>query len=393
MKTTTIAIVSVLAGLAVAGVVLVEGRSRPDAGQAAILGARFAPELHQRINDVALIQVNRAGEPLTIRRDGDRWLVVEKGDYPATPEKVRGTLVGLAELRTAEAMTARKENYEKLGVQDAPASPGQSESNPGTPTVVTMKDGQGQTISSVIIGSTKWGARPGVYVRRSGETQSWLAHGQLDIPVGITGWAESKILDLMRDRVKQVSIHHADGEVVLITRADPAQSSFTVHNVAEGKELKSPAAGDALGSSMAYVNFEDVAAAEAIDFSRPAATVEFRTFDGVVITLDTLERDGATWAKFAAANDAAAERPADPGAAQLLSPEEAQRQAAELDAKFSRWAFQIPQWKAVTLRTRMVDLYKDTPPAMPASMQGVEIMDPGQLMAPPPPQEPGGPQG
>ena len=393
MKTSTLAVLAALAGLAVAGVVLVEGRSRRDTAETALVGARFVPELHRRINDVALVHVNRAGEPLTIRRSGDQWVIVEKGDYPAQFEKVRATLVGLAELRAAEPMTAKKENYERLGVQDTPASPQESQSSPGTPTVLTIKDAKDQAIASVIVGNSKWGAKPGVYVRRSGESQSWLAHGQLDIPVGITGWADSKILDLMRDRVKQVSVHHADGEVVSITRADPTQSSFTVENVAEGKELKSPAAGDALGAALAYVTFEDVAAEGVIDFTRPAVTVEFRTFDGVVITLNTVEKDGKTWAKFAAAFDAAAERPANVGTAQLLSAEEARGQAEELDAKFSRWAFQIPQWKAVTLRTRMAELYKDTPPAMPASMQGVELMDPGQLVTPPPQPPAADPQG
>ena len=137
------------------------------------------------------------------------------------------------------------------------------------------------------------------------------------------------------------------------------------------------------------MNFEDVAPVTSIDFSgkdggKPGALCTFQTFEGTSITVQTVEKDGKHWAQFAVAHDpAAASAPPAPGQS-LKTPEDAKKEAEELAAKLSPWAFQIPQYKVVAFNTRMAEFLKETPPQAPPSMEGTETFDPAKLFEPPP---------
>ena len=51
----------------------------------------------------------------TLLRSDAIWSVVERDGYPADVEKVRHTLIGLAEARIVEAKTANPEFYDPTG--------------------------------------------------------------------------------------------------------------------------------------------------------------------------------------------------------------------------------------------------------------------------------------
>ncbi len=389
MKGKSFAVLAAAAAIVVAGVVYIEGRQDAP-GEVQGAGEAFLPAVQDRGNDIASVSVLRNGQTITVRKGGTGWEIAERGGYPAKTEQVRNLIVALAQLRASEPMTAKSENYAKLGVQDPSGEPGE----PGAmgPALVTLKDSKDQTVASVIVGNPKWGSNPGVYVRRTGESQSWLAEGRVEIPSGLTSWTEPRILEIVRERTRSASVHHPDGEVVTVSRATPDAANFTVENIPPGKALKSASSGDALGAVLATVTFEDVAPLDTIDFTGeggvPGPVCQFETFDGLSITVQTVDRDGKTWAQFAVAHDAAAALPTPPEGTSIKSAEDAAREAQELSARLAPWAFQLPSYKAVSMKTRMAELLSDTPPAQPASLEGAPMIDPGQLVQPPPLPQP-----
>ena len=56
--------------------------SRPPPGQ------RAFPALARKLGDVASVTVTHNGTTMTMIRDGDSWLVSEKGNYPANAGKI-----------------------------------------------------------------------------------------------------------------------------------------------------------------------------------------------------------------------------------------------------------------------------------------------------------------
>jgi hypothetical protein len=388
MNAKTLTVLGVAAAAVAGGVLLVELRGGSGGEAAATAaGQRFVPVLQARANDVALVRVSNASNTLTFRRGETGWGWVEKGGYPVQFDKVRAAILSVAELRAIEPKTSKPELYEKLGVQD-PGTAAAAESEdmfaaPPAPVLLTLKDDQEQTLASVIVGNQKWDAKPGVYVRKEGEAQSWYAQGQLDVSTNLASWVDTKIIDLSRDRIRHVAVAHPDGETVTASRQTPAAVNFTVHDLPAGKELKSPSSGDAMGTALAWVNFEDVAPNRTFDFlaGKAGTTSEYRTFDGLVIAVQLVEHADGAWAQFRVSFDDTVTPVTGPG---IKSLEEARQEAKELSDRLSPWFFRLPGYKVIAFNSRMAEMLKDAPPAMPASMEGVEMLDPGLLIKPPP---------
>ena len=80
---------------------------------------------------------------------------------------------------------------------------------------------------------------------------------------------------------------------------------------------------------------------------------EFRTFDGLVITARSLERDDSAWASFAAAVDP------------TLPPESEQTradaavEATEINERVQGWRYQIATYKFDQLTREIADLLQD----------------------------------
>lgn len=376
MKTHTIALVCFIAAALAVAAIMVTSRSAPDAAPTEGLGEPVLPALATRLNDIAEVRITRPSGVLTFRRDQKGWTLAEKEGYPAKGENLRSMLIGLAGLRTAEPKTSNPELYSRIGVQD-PAAPGRgsvADADPATqPTLVTIADSSGQVVGSVIIGTQKWGATPEVYIRRTGEPQSWLARGEsgrVDVPWDAMAWIDRTILNIPREKWKSVTVTHTDGETVRVMKADTTQANFFIESIPEGRELSSPTAGESLGGVFASLTLDDVRSAASLDTERLAGATRTVgvTFDGLIVTARTLEQDGKQWAVF----EAAAEKPDE-------SPEVA-RQSDELNTKLTGWAFAIPQFKSKAMLTRWADVLKPLPAPEPATGES----DAGETQPTPP---------
>ena len=64
---------------------------------------------------------------MTLIRDGDSWLVAEKGNYPANAAKISQIVRAMADLTLVEPKTQKPDLYPRLEVED----PGQRKIGPG----------------------------------------------------------------------------------------------------------------------------------------------------------------------------------------------------------------------------------------------------------------------
>ena len=389
MKTRT------LIGLAAVTVVVVAGAiaaavSRHAATERVTSESTALPELMTRINDVAEISFRGAGDDFSVRFDGERWVVPELASFPADFDKVKKALIGLAELRTVEAKTADPERYAALGL-----APPDAEEGAGTD--VRLLDGSGGGVAALTVGNAARAGANRLYIRRDGEERTWLARGELELGETPKDWVDTMVLRLDGDRVRRVTITHADdGEVLALERPDAGAESFDLLDMPEGATLRSPMTLDNLGRALSFLRFDDVAAAS----EGPApgggdSTAVFETFDGATVTV-TLGKRGEeeTWARFDASWDAAA-------VVETEAPEEETEEAAEEDAeaaeeegpdveaeiaelvsRTSEWAFLIPGFKAEQLGMRMARLI-ELPEAEgdDEEAEGTELV-PGNAMPP-----------
>ena len=334
----------VLAAAAVATVgaaVIVTTAENPPSQQAEI-GQRLLPEIGARADDVhAIVMTHRDGQ-VRIVRDGDRWLVPDRRDYPAAPEKVRRLLIDLGELRAFEAKSKSPSLYPSMEVEDVETANAKS-------IRVALLDSSGATIVGVIVGKERLarggGTGDGVFIRRVGDAQAWLAQGRVAIERDATAWLDRKLVDVARKRVREVRFQNGK-DTLVVARAKADDKDFAIADVPAGRKPKSSVEVNAVSGAFEGLELDDVHPEAGISFPSNGPVTQIVTFDGLRVLAAFAEHEGATWVKFRASVESTEPPPADA----------IRDEATAINARVENWVYKLPSWKVETLRRKMDDL-------------------------------------
>ncbi len=305
-------------------------RSDPLAGQPVL------PEAAKELGEIGRVALLHGDQKTTLVRKGDAWSVEERGSYPADVSKVSDALLGLADLTFVEPKTAQPNSYARLEVEDAGSKDSKS-------TLVTLADAKGALLGEAIIGKHRadqlGGGEGGVYVRKPGNPQSWLARGNLDLAGTTAAWLDKKLLDLPGAQVKQAILAQADGAKITLTRDKP-EDKLRLVEMPKDKKLKYDSVLDDAAGVLGALQLDDVRPAK--DFGFPTDGVskaQFQSFAGLTVTVELADKDGQSWARITAAGSG-----------------DAAKQAADLNTTLSPWIYALSSAKAKTLRDKVDDL-------------------------------------
>jgi hypothetical protein len=359
MSKRTVAIL--LAAFVVLLVLVMVGQRQ--SGAPAGTGAPLIAGLEDALGDIERVTVTKAnGETVaTLEKRPDNWVVSDKHGYVANAGKLRQALTALGEARILEQKTANAELYSRLGVEDVAGADAT-----GLSVALTAA---GRELPTVILGNAE-GAKFR-YARRAGEAQSFLIDRNPDVPRAAGQWVESQIVDIRSDRVREVTITHADGETLRISKTAPELANFEVADVPNGRELSYPGVANVSGNALRELNLEDVEPADAARAGE-ATQVELKTFDGLIVKISGVESDNESWITLEASADSASAPPTPPpaaepaadGAAPAATPAAADpsAEAARINARVGGWRYKIAGFQYDQLTRRMADLLK-APPA------------------------------
>ena len=354
-KTTFLALLAATAVVVAAAVISRIGGPTTLAARESI---QLFPGLADDVNRVAMIKIESTEETLTIEKTDDGWRIAEKHGYPARLEKVKEALIGLLDARAIEAKTRDPERYHRLEVDDLDA--------PGSKAhLVTVVDQDGAVLARLLIG--KWQYRRGGvrershYVRKPGEAQSWLAQGNLDIPIEAIFWMSRPLLEIPRERIRSVTVTPADAPALAISKSSPSDEYFSVMGLAPDADIKRYQL-DRLAGSLAALEFGDVMPADSLSLSMPSwGRAVFQTFDGLVVEM-ALTGDGEyVWATLASRADP----DTDGGTGSDESDEvgvrpDVAREAEEINARVGGWAYRLPTPAAEQLLMRIEDVVRSS---------------------------------
>lgn len=329
----TLLAVTVIAVIAAVFVVRGGGAPRTDP----LVGQAVLPEVTQRLADVGRVTLVHAGAKITLLRRGEHWVVEEKDDYPANDVKVRQALLGLADLSFVEPKTSKPDLYSRLEVEDTDKKEAKS-------TLVTVADAKGSLLGELITGKRRvdqlGGGNDGIYVRKPGDTQSWLARGTLDVSGDAPQWLDKKLMDLPQAKIKDATLTAADGAALGFKRDKPEEKFSLATPPPAGKQLKSGDPLDTPAGALAGLDLADVRAAKDFDFPKTGvATARYDSFDGLTVTINIVQKDGKDWARIVASGTG-----------------DAAKQAADLNAKLGPWIYAIESYKAKAMETKLDDV-------------------------------------
>ena len=336
---------------------------RRDGSDVAGAGEPFFPALLDNINNITAVAGIGAGETFTLVRDGDRWVVSEKHDFPADQDKARQLILGAARLIRIEPKTSNPDLYAKIGLDDFRAEDGNA-------VQYSFRSANGETLAEIIIGNSRLGrADPQTneyFVREPDMAQVWLVQGKLPDNIGVIEWLDSSVLTIERDRVRQVTVWHPDGEVVTVSKKDPSQQTFDLHDLPEGAELDSEWKVNDLGRSLASLDMADVVPASQANVSDDGLKIEMTTFDGLRVVLRSTEVEDRTLARLHASfDDSLVATEFIPGGEKaegesefLLGADIVQKEVERLNALWQKWIYVVPDYRANYMSVKKEDLIK-----------------------------------
>ncbi|MFO1153380.1 MAG: DUF4340 domain-containing protein [Rhodospirillales bacterium] len=308
------------------------------------VGEPVLPGLLENANRIERIELKSGETTLNLARTDHDWVIETINGFPASFEKIKALVVGLAQLRRVEPKTEHPESYPQLGVEDA--GPGAASS------LVSLLDHQGAPVARLIVGKESFaGGTGGHYVRIPGEMRAWLAAGTLDVSLGARDWAMPEIVNIDGADVRQVRIRQPNGETIVASRTDASEASLTLRTVPAGTRPKDPGISDGFAGALTAVDLDDVKPAAEMEFPAADTTVaRIETFDGLVIDLDLLDRNETIWIRLTAS------------AADGASPETVAKATALAD-RTRGWAYQVSSWRISQLRRGLEDLVEPAKPS------------------------------
>jgi hypothetical protein len=365
----------ILGGLALIAVILAvaatRGQPRVEASDQA--GQVLFPALVNDIEKLKTVVIKHAGETMTIDWDGKLFRFRERGGYPVDVEKVQALAVRLARLSKLESKTKQPDRYDRLDLGDPMTKGGQSSQ-------VTMLDAGGKALADVIVGKRKFtlgGREGGTYVRFPNDPQTWLALGDLMVGPAPHDWLMRDIADIKQADIKRVTVTHAGGEKIVVTKA---ANGFVLDNMPRGLEMVSPSTAEDFAKVLEGLQLDDVAQVAKIAFTKDKTTTAvFEGNDGFQVALDLFDDGGKFWIRLKGAP--AADKP------------DSAKAIAELNARTEGWAYQVPNFAIAVLTRAMSDLTKKPDPKgaaaaaqMPQGQMGMpQGLPPGFMTAPPRP--------
>ncbi len=303
-------------------------------------------------DQIASVVLGTGDSQIILTRQGNRFVVANKDDYPAMSTEINGVIAACLDIKTAEFVTAAAANHTDLGVTEATAAH-----------VVKLFGADQKPLIGALI-SHPDPERGVSYVRLISSNDVYLT---LDRPwppgFSAMDFINKTLISLGRSKMKSVTVTSPDESYTLKTEGD--DSVVTLENMPPDKKFKDTEY-ETVFSSLTKVSFNDVTKenSDTADLKFDSKYV-CRIDDSTVYTFDIAKSDDKTYVRCSAMYTDKTLVTKKPG---VESEEELKKKEAKLLArdnakkfseKHSGWIYQIPQDKASSMTKKLDDLLED----------------------------------
>jgi hypothetical protein len=215
-----------------------------------------------------------------------------------------------------------------------------------------------------------------------------LGSGGIDVGKTPLDWMEIILTQIRHDRIRKITFSHPDGDRAVLERMDQSDFDFTYMEIPGGMRALAPSKLNSVGGGLAFLSMKDVRLASGMNFDPMEAIVtRFETWDGIVVTVSTIETDEKRWARFEAEFDESLVWETVPSVASDVDEstdetEEAEdphaiarEEAGTISTLTSGWAYALDDHKMDQLRKRSEDFIE---PDLPDEADGSEDLTTNQ---------------
>jgi hypothetical protein len=342
------------------------------------------------VNDVRKIIIHEGGKQVTLTEGGGKWLIAERGGYPASNDKVQRALTSLHDLKIVDAKTVKKDA--RGGLKLLTTEEGQPFE---TGLQVDMFNDKGASLATIIIGKnveTTGGASSGsfngpaeqrfVRVPTDGDT-AWLVNDTVyDLQATPQEWLDKSFVNVVG--LKDLTVTAPNLADSWAAQRQDEQSAFTLADPkVPGDELDT-AKASGLPNLLSNATFTDVLTKDKAtpDFMKGAIGARINTFDGFRYDIQLLEKKepGANEAKYYLSTKVTAELAKERKAEPNEKPEDKKKLDDEFAAKkkefeeklakekaYDGWVYEMPNYVVSLLTKKRSEVLRDKvpPPSSP----------------------------
>lgn len=323
------------------------------------------PEAAAAINDITQIQVVGAEASATIVRRGgpNEWVVLEAGSHPARQEVVRQVLVGIAELRLEEPRTAAPSLHDRLALLDPRLV---SDGGDGAGTAVALTLGTSNRDFGTLLLGRQSDRQPGqpldaLYLRFSGQDQSWLGDGDVSVPSTVLGWLPQRIMSIRDSRVWSVSMTGRLRDTLEVRRDDWQATDFTIVDQPGDRVVSQAFRVNNVATVLEDLDLTEVRPVSELDADSSLEQARIITYDGMTITATLIpdpDDPAVRWVSFSAEASAAFEPTpmTNQGTPFFRGAEEIAGEIEDLNNATDGWAYRLPRFKTDRLRVTVEEI-------------------------------------
>ncbi len=310
----------------------------------------FFPELKDNIDQVAKISIQSFDDTLNLSKQGNKWLVDEYDGYPALTDKVNNAVLELADLKLNSPKTALERLYPRLGVE----GPITAES---TSKLLTINNVQNETMVNMIVGNPRRSStaknRPGLYVRKQDDQQSYLVDGRLELSAKLKNWIERSLLDIPAEDIQRVTIRHDDGEQFSLFKTVKGEDTFQLENLPDDKKLAPEIVINRFGAILSDIQISSVMKNKSLENISDKVNTSIMTFDGLEVDMQAFTYEGRPYASFVFSVNA------ENNSADAIVKSKLEQYASNMNSKLQGWLFEIQGFKFDILKNRLDQITRD----------------------------------
>ena len=336
MTPKSITVLSVVTAISIAAAVASLNINRDSS--ASVQGGALFPELLDTMDGVSKITVTDKDRETTVSRtSGGIWGVNASDGYPASISNVQKSILQVAQLLYLEKKTANKKLYERLQLEGL-------EKEESLVRRIQFFDAQNNVLADLFLGKKRFdltgATSAGAYVRKPDDPQTWLVSGEIDFQTELKSWLQNSILNIREENVLKAEIRHPDGEIVRISKKDPKNRNFTLHNIPEGKKLKYESDPNNIANVVENLEMLDARKGKKFNFiAKKTVTATYTSRNGLVADLALLKLGEDDWLKVKLT--VSTDPPKDKNVEEIVR---------KITERTHGWVFKIPGFKAERLR-------------------------------------------
>ncbi len=299
------------------------------------------------------LSADKGKQKVTLVKKDNRFVIVEKDNYPASLRKVNELVNSCLDIRTAELRTADKDNHADLGVTEDTAK-----------TIVTFYDAADKPLTGVVISENRPESQD-AFARLISDDKTYLILQAPWINSQLTNYLDTQLVQADTKKIIEVTVTDPNNTIYTL-KGDKDGEVITLADMPAGKQFKATDYRTVF-NALSGLTFEDVASKEKVEVLKFDHSYVCKLNDSTVYTLKLAKKESKTYLDITAefTDKTAVMKEKEVESQEQLKEKEAKllaRDAAEAFAKKTAdWLYIIPDSKAKDLIKSLNDLIEDVP--------------------------------